>query len=108
MADDGPEPDLVRVAAEPAECSRCVVIFLLGLVGIGLFAVTIALLSYVIAVGDHHHTPDPRLPPRVANCLMILCLALAIGPFGLFVILLQERNLGNTEGERLADTLLLL
>ena len=108
MADDGQEPDVVAVAAEPGECSRCVVICLLGFVGVGLFTVMIALLCYVIGVGEHRHPPDPRLPLRVAEWLLILCLALGLGPLGLFIVLLQERNLGNPEGERLVDTLLLL
>jgi hypothetical protein len=108
MADDGQERDLVAVAAEPAECSRRVLMCLLGFIGFCFIGVAMALLVYIVNVGDHGRPPDPRLSPHVARLLMILCLALAVGPLGLFLFLIQEWDLGNLEGERLVDTLLLL
>jgi hypothetical protein len=110
MADYGQERDLeaMAMAAEPAECSRRVLMCLLGFVGFSFIAVAVVLLGYIVDVGDHGRPPDPRLPPHVARLVMILSFALGVGPFGLFLFLIQEWDLGNPEGERLVDTLLLL
>jgi hypothetical protein len=108
MADDGQERDIVAVAAEPAECSRRFVVYLVGFVNISSYAVLCGMVCYTIEVLEHRHQPHPRLPIHVAQLLLILSVPILFGSGCLFYWLLDERNLGNPEGERLVDTLLLL
>jgi hypothetical protein len=109
MADDGQEWDIaVAVAAEPAECSRRFLVYLVGFVSISCFAVFGGMMCYSIDVLEHRYQPHSRLPIHVALILLFLSVPMLMGSSGLFCSLLEERNLGNPEGRRLVDTLLLL
>lgn len=106
MAGDELVAVAVAVAAEPAECSRCVLMCLLGVIGSTLFVIGTGLFAYVEHV---EQLPDLTWlpPPDVAFFLSFLFTVLGGVIFSVFIVLFQEWQRGNPEGDRLVDSLLL-
>ena len=94
------------VAAEPAECSRWVLMCLLAVVGSTLFVVGTGMFAYVEHV---EQLPDLSWFPSPHVAFFISGLFTVLGGviFSVFVVLFQEWQRGNPEGDRLVDSLLL-
>lgn len=100
------------VAAEPEECSRSAVIFLVGcavavLVSIAI-SVAIVLGNLCASIRSGHDDYVNALKLVALTLLLCLALGLAACILGILIAMLLHRHHGYPQGERLVDKLLLL
>lgn len=93
------------LAAEPEECSRSSVIFLVDCTFAALFSIAIFVMILLASIGDPE---DKDLKILALTLLLILVLGLAAAILSLLGGMLLQRDDGNPEGERFVDKLLLL